>query len=252
MRPTVLSNRLGTVDLVIGLDGDDTLWRNEDHFRTAEDEFTRLMTRWAHGDFVHERLLDVERRNLRQFGYGAKGFILSMIETAIELSDGEIPAADIHRIVGTGKTLLDHPVQLLPHVAETVHRLSQRYRLVLVTKGDLLHQETKIAASGLAELFWRIEIVSEKDRATYSRVLERHAITPAQFVMAGNSLPSDVLPVVELGGRGVHIPYHTTWEMEQVAPEQLATVPYDTLGSIDELPALLSHPPGHIASPRRR
>ncbi len=229
----------GRSGLVIGLDGDDTLWGNEDHFRRTESEFERLVTRWARGDSVRERLLTVERRNLGTFGYGVKGFTLSMIETAIELSGGEVPAYDIHRIVELGRQLLEHPVELLDGVRETVDELARRHPLVLVTKGDLLHQETKIAASGLADTFWRIEIVSEKDPATYQRILDRHGIEPASFVMVGNSVPSDVLPVLALGGRAVHVPYHLTWEMETAPPAAVADAAFPVLDRLADLPSLL-------------
>lgn len=224
---------------VLGIDGDDTLWRNEELFRAAEEEFTRLATRWAHGDHVRQRLLDTERRNLATFGYGVKGFVLSMIETAIELSAGEVPAADIHRIIELGRTLLDQPVHLLDGVGPVIAALAHSYRLVLITKGDLMHQETKVAASGLAEHFWRIEIVSEKDPDTYRHLLERHGVAAAEFVMVGNSVRSDVLPVLEIGARAVHIPYHLTWELEQAGAADAAGARFPTIAHLGELADLL-------------
>jgi putative hydrolase of the HAD superfamily len=204
---------------VIGFDADDTLWHNERYFADTQRAFHDLLARYAEPHATEESLLVVERRNLALFGYGVKGFLLSMIETAIELSDGAIPAAEIHRILELGKALMAHPVEMLPHAAEVVRELAQTHRLVLITKGDLLHQETKIAASGLAESFSHIEIVAEKDVATYARIFERHGIVPESFAMVGNSLRSDILPVLDLGGRGVHVPYEITWAMEHAIAE---------------------------------
>jgi len=166
---------------------------------------------------IDATLLEIERRNLAIFGYGVKGFMLSMIETAIELSDAHISARDIHRIVMMGTALLEHPIELLDSVAEVVGELSSRHRLILVTKGDLMHQESKIAASGLADFFWQIEIVTEKDPPTYQRLLDRFDVKPSDFVMIGNSVASDVLPVLAIGGRAIHVPYHITWALEVAA-----------------------------------
>jgi putative hydrolase of the HAD superfamily len=200
---------------LIGVDGDDTLWQNEDYFRDIEAEFVRLMTRWSHGDHVAKRLLETERRNLSIFGYGVKGFILSMIETAIELSSGEVPASDIHRLIERGKSLLSRPHAVLPGVAEALERMTEIAPLALITKGDLMHQETKVAASGLAASFGHVHIVSEKDPETYAALLALHEVPAAEFVMIGNSARSDVLPVIDIGGRAIHVPYSITWELEQ-------------------------------------
>jgi putative hydrolase of the HAD superfamily len=202
---------------VVGLDGDDTLWHSESHFVTTTERLAELLSPWVpHTAAAEARLVEVERRNLALFGYGVKAFTLSMIETAIEVSGEQVTAAGIRRIVEWSKELMDHPVELLPEVAETVARLAGDHRLLLVTKGDLLHQESKVARSGLAEHFEGIHIVSEKDPATYRRVLAAHGVEPTDFVMVGNSLRSDILPVLELGGRGIHVPYHTTWALEEV------------------------------------
>ena len=178
--------------MIIGLDGDDTLWHSEREFAETQAQYRALLAQWADEHTIERRLIDTERRNLQIFGYGVKGFTLSMVETAIELSGGDIPAKELHRIVELGKELLGHPVELIDGVRETVEALAERHRLVLITKGDLLHQETKLAASGLGELFWRIEIVSEKDVPTYHRILRRNEIALDQFVMVGNSVRSDV------------------------------------------------------------
>lgn len=202
---------------LIGFDGDDTLWRSEDYYRAANEAFAAILGQYVDlGDRqVHERMLATERRNLALFGYGAKGMTLSMVETAIAITGGRITAADIHRLVEIGKDVLQHPVELLPDIREAVAAVAQRHAVVLITKGDLFHQEKKVAQSGLADLFHRIEIVSEKDAATYRRLLAEFELAPAQFAMVGNSLRSDIEPVLRLGGWGVHMPYHVTWAHEQ-------------------------------------
>jgi putative hydrolase of the HAD superfamily len=203
------------IDLV-GFDGDDTLWHSEGYYQSAHNEFERVLGHYIDlaDARVHERLLDTEKRNLRIFGYGAKGMTLSMLETAIELTGERISATDLHRIVQLGKSVLEHPVELLPGIREAVEAVAATHRIVLITKGDLFHQEAKIAASGLADLFTRIEIVSEKHPAAYVRVLRECGTDAAHFAMVGNSLRSDIEPVVRLGGWGVHVPYHVTWAHE--------------------------------------
>ncbi len=204
---------------VIGVDGDDTLWHSEGHFVLTEQRFTELLAPWVDQETVHATLLETERRNLAHFGYGVKGFTLSMIETALQLTGHRVDGLHIERIIGMGKELLAHPVELLDGVAETLERLAADHRLVLITKGDLFHQESKVAASGVAELFERIEIVAEKDVPTYTRVLARMGVAPTAFCMIGNSVKSDILPVLELGGAGVHVPYHVTWALEHAEVE---------------------------------
>lgn len=183
-------------------------------------------------------MLVTERRNLSIFGYGAKGFTLSMIETALAVTDGQLPGSHVQAILDLGKALLSHPVDLLDGVRPALEALAGR-RLVLVTKGDLFHQETKVAGSGLGELFERIEIVSEKDEPTYRRVIAGMGITPAGFVMVGNSLRSDVLPVVAVGARAVHVPYHLEWAHEAVDAGDLPPDGWWRLDSIRELPLLV-------------
>jgi putative hydrolase of the HAD superfamily len=201
---------------LIGFDGDDTLWHSEGYYQEAGARFAEIIGRYVDlGDRqVHDSMLATERRNLALFGYGAKGMTLSMVETAIAITDGRIPATDIHRIVQLGKTVLQHPVELLPGIREAVEAVAAHHAVVLITKGDLFHQEKKVAQCGLADLFHRIEIVSEKDTATYRRLLDEFDLQPAQFAMVGNSLRSDIEPVVALGGWGVHMPYHVTWAHE--------------------------------------
>ena len=219
----------------VGLDADDTLWHNETLFRLTHARFVDLLDDHGDAETIEARLADVERRNLRLYGYGVKGFTLSMIETAMELCDGGAPPEVVREILAAGREMLAHPVETLPGVDAVVDKLAGKYRLVLVTKGDLLDQERKLAASGLGDRFSAVEIVSEKDRATYERVFARHGTGPEEAVMAGNSMKSDVLPAIEAGAFGVHIPYHVTWAHELAdAPEGHPR--YVSLSRIDELP----------------
>jgi putative hydrolase of the HAD superfamily len=209
---------------LVGFDADDTLWRSEDYYRAAQATFEEIVAGYVDLDDVHHRLYAVEKRNLALFGYGAKGMALSMIEAAIGITGQRISAGDLHRIVELGKELLRHPVDLLPGIREAVAAIARDHEVVLVTKGDLFHQEAKVRESGLADLFPRIEIVSEKDPATYARVLSEFGLPASAFAMIGNSLRSDVLPVLELGGWAVHMPYRVTWvhESDAVLPGALA------------------------------
>lgn len=201
---------------LVGFDGDDTLWKSEDYYRAAEAEFESIVGHYI--DLADPRtlghLLTVQRRNLRIFGYGVKGMVLSMIEAAIEMTDRRIDVRDIERIVEIGRDTLQHPVDVLEGVREAVAEIARDYHVVLITKGDLFHQERKIAQSGLADLFPRIEIVSEKDPGTYARVLAEFDLPASRFAMVGNSLRSDVEPVLALGGWGIHTPYALTWAHE--------------------------------------
>jgi putative hydrolase of the HAD superfamily len=223
---------------VIGIDADDTLWHSETLFSVTHERFAELLADHADPDELGRRMYETERRNLRLFGYGAKGFTLSMIETALEVTDGQLPGAHVQAILDLGKALLDHPVNLLDGVRGAIEALADR-RLVLVTKGDLFHQESKVAGSGLGELFERIEIVSEKDEATYRKVVANLGIEPEQFLMVGNALRSDVLPVVAIGGRAVHVPYEVDWAHEVVPDGDLPTERWWRLDSLAGLPALL-------------
>jgi len=222
---------------VIAFDGDDTLWRNEDIFTLSQARYRAILA--AHVDLdaagLDERLAVVERRNLATYGYGVKGFTLSMIETAIEITREAIPAADLAVILRLGQAMLSHPVEVLDGVRETLATLKARdHELWLITKGDLFDQESKIARSGLEPFFERIEIVSEKDQGTYRRILDRAGVDAAEFAMVGNTVRSDVLPVLALGARAFHVPYHTTWAHEAAAaPEGQAG--FVVLGGIGEL-----------------
>jgi putative hydrolase of the HAD superfamily len=225
---------------LIGFDGDDTLWKSEDYYRDAQHEFERIVAGYVDLDNAHDRLYAIEKRNIALFGYGAKGMTLSMIEAAVEITDAQISAQDLHRIVELGKSVLQHPVELLSGIREAVEAIAAEYRIVLITKGDLFHQEAKVRQSGFADLFQRIEIVSEKDTATYARVLREFDATPAQFAMIGNSLRSDIVPVLELGGWGVYMPYHVTWahETEATLPAD-ASVRMRSVAEANELPAAI-------------
>jgi putative hydrolase of the HAD superfamily len=222
---------------LIGFDGDDTLWRSEDYYRDAQAEFERIVGAYVDLDDVHDRLYAFEKRNIALFGYGVKGMTLSMIEAAVAITDARISAQDLHRIVALGKSLLQHPVELLPGIREAVIEIAHERPVVLITKGDLFHQEAKVRESGLADLFRRIEIVSEKDTPTYARLLAEFGLAPEQFAMIGNSLRSDIVPVLDLGGCGVHMPYHVTWthETETAPPSALARL--RIVSAAAELPA---------------
>jgi len=226
---------------LVGFDGDDTLWKSQDYFDEAQLEFERIVRTYIDlaDARVHERLYATEKRNLALFGYGVKGMVLSMLEAAIDITGERITARDVHRIVELGKSLLRHPVELLPGIREAVTAMAADFNIVLITKGDLFHQEAKVRDSGLADLFGRIEIVSEKDPATYARVLSEFDLSAPQFVMIGNSLRSDIAPVLELGGWGVHMPYHTTWAHESEATIEPGVTRMRSVQSAHELPGAL-------------
>ncbi len=225
---------------VVGFDGDDTLWHSEAHFDVTQTAFRDLLRRHVPEADIDRRLAEMEMKNLSVYGYGVKSFTLSMLETAIELTEARIPASDLEVILGWGKKMLLEPTELLDGVESTLSELSRKYDLLLITKGDLFDQESKLARSGLGDLFLGVEIVSEKDTETYRGIFERRAIQPEDFVMVGNSLRSDIVPVVELGVRAVHIPYQVTWHHEQVPEDSLPRAGWHRLESIKELPALLA------------
>ncbi len=229
------------IDL-LALDADDTLWHNEPNFTTTRDRLGALLSKYGLDPDLTDRLNATEHRNLQHFGYGVKGFVLSMIETAIELTDGRLESADVRTIIDWGRAMLAYPIELLDGVEETIESLAARVPLVLVTKGDLLDQETKLARSGLGQHFTGIEIVSEKTRGAYERVFTRYGVAPDRFLMAGNSLKSDVLPVLEAGGHAAHVPYVMEWVHERVDPGALAGLPrarFHEVAHIRELPGLL-------------
>ena len=225
---------------VVGLDADDTLWESEVHFVDVEGRFRALVGKYDIDGDVKQHLYDVERANLEYFGYGVKSFTLSMIETAIMLSDGAVSGDDVAEIVGWGKEMMVHPIDLLDGVRETVEQLAEQYTVVVMTKGDLLHQEAKVAQSGLADLVDGVDVMAEKDAATYQRIFERRGIDPDRFVMVGNSVRSDILPIRELGGHAIHIPHGHTWEFEVDDTATPDRDGYHLLRSITEVPALIA------------
>src|SRR5690348_2277615 len=224
---------------VLGFDGDDTLWHSESHFEVTQSEFRDLLSRHVPDADAGTRLAETEMRNLAVYGYGVKSFTLSMLETAIELTQGRIPASDLEVILGWGKRMLTQPTELLSGVEEALRLVAADRDVYLTTKGDLFDQESKLARSGLGDLFLGVEILSEKNKETYRCVFQRRAIKPEEFVMVGNSLRSDIVPVVELGGRAVHIPYEVTWAHEEVREDDLPRHGWRRLESIRELPAAL-------------
>jgi putative hydrolase of the HAD superfamily len=226
------------IDLV-ALDADDTLWHNEPMYTSARERFCALLSRYEPAGIPDERLHQVEMRNLQHFGYGVKGFVLSMIETAIELTDGRLESGDVRDIIGFGHEMLAAPVTLLEGVLDAIEELAASFPLILVTKGDLLHQETKLASSGLGQHFTGIEIVSEKNADLYRSVMRRYSVEPRRFVMVGNSLRSDILPALEAGAHAVYIPYEGTWIHEHVAAEHLRDATFHEIARIRELPSLL-------------
>ena len=222
----------------VGLDADDTLWHNETIFRLTQDRFRSLMADVAASEVLDARLAAVERRNLALYGYGVKGFTLSLIETAMELTGGDPPGRIIADILAMGREMLAHPVDTLPGVDKALAELSEQYRLVLITKGDLLHQEQKLAASGLGDRFAAVEIVSEKDARTYETVFARHGTGAAEAAMCGNSIRSDILPALEAGAWAAHVPYPLTWAHE-MAEAPAGHPRFAELASIAEFPGWL-------------
>lgn len=225
---------------VVAFDADDTLWVNEPIFEQTQEKLKHLLSKYVQPGELDARLYETERRNLSLFGYGVKGFTLSMIETAVQLSGGRICGKEIQQIIDMGKAMLKRPVDLLDGVKEAVEALSEHYELMVITKGDLFDQENKIARSGLADYFKRVEIVSEKDETTYREIFSRNGIRTEEVLMVGNSLKSDVLPVCKLGGRAIHIPFHTTWEHEKVDAHQANGHDYEEIGNLQQLIRLLN------------
>ena len=222
----------------IGFDADDTLWQNEQFFRMTEQRFIAMLAEHGEASQVSANLLEAAKRNLGIYGFGIKSFTLSMIETAIEVTQGRVPASTIAEILAVGRDMLTHPIEPLPHARETVEKLAGSYRLVLITKGDLLDQERKLAQSGMGELFDAVEIVSDKNAATYARIFSRHGDGPQQSLMVGNSLKSDVVPAIEAGAWGVYVPHELTWAAEH-AEAPAAAPRFRRIADLGELPSLV-------------
>ena len=224
---------------VIGFDADDTLWINETYFRDAEIEFAKLMAPYETANKVDQELFQMEIKNLSLYGYGVKGFVLSMVEMAIELSNGTVTNKTIEKILNIGKDMINKPVELLDGVEEVLGKLYGKYRMIVATKGDLLDQERKLEKSGLLNHFHHIEVLSDKKEANYTRLLKHLDIKPNEFLMVGNSLKSDILPLVTIGAHAIHIPFHTTWAHEQVTMESTNGKNYKTVkGLLDVLKVL--------------
>lgn len=225
---------------VIAFDADDTLWVNEPVFHEVEHRLSEILSHYIDTTTLADTLFETEMKNLELFGYGVKGFTLSMIETALELTQLRLSGADTQQIIELGKGMLARPVELLEGVRDTILRLEDDYQLMIITKGDLFDQESKIARSALATHFAFVEILSDKTPAHYERILRKYEIDPARFLMVGNSIKSDILPVLRIGGHAVHIPFHMTWQHEQVSEEQVNGYHYHYLQKITELRAWLA------------
>ncbi len=221
---------------LIAFDADDTLWAHESIFHDATIQYKANLEHHVSHEYVEEMLYECERKNLEHFGYGIKGFILSMIETAVEITNGKITAHEIQEMIDLGKWMLSHPVEVLPNVKDVLEELKNEFKLIMITKGDLFDQESKIARSGLADQFEDIHIVSEKDEDTYQRIFQRHKVSPRDALMVGNSLRSDILPVSKIGGHAVHIPFHVTWVLEQVEDHHLNGINYHELSDVSLVP----------------
>ncbi|MBF53951.1 MAG: HAD family hydrolase [Confluentimicrobium sp.] len=222
----------------IGFDADDTLWHNERFFKLTQARFTELLADHAEPEHLDARLLAAERRNLGRYGYGIKGFVLSMIETAIEVTDAQVPAEVIRAILESGQEMLAHPIELLPHARDAIEAVTGSHTVLLITKGDLLDQERKLAQSGLGELFDGVEIVSDKTEASYRRIFARHGDGAERAMMIGNSMKSDVVPALEAGGWGVYVPHDLGWALEH-APTPSGHARFMELSDLGGLPALV-------------
>ncbi|MFY0714464.1 HAD family hydrolase [Seonamhaeicola sp. NFXS20] len=225
---------------VIGFDADDTLWVNETYFREAEEAFCKLLSEYETPNKIDQELFKMEMNNLNLYGYGVKAFVLSMVESALELSNNNISNKTIEKILNIGKNMLNKPVELLDGVEDVLKELSKKYRLILATKGDLLDQERKLEKSGLTNYFHHIEVLSDKKEANYSKLLSHLDVEPSQFLMIGNSLRSDVLPIVNIKAHAIHVPFHTTWAHEEVSEKETNGKSYKTITSLRELLKILN------------
>ena len=225
---------------VIGFDADDTLWVNETYFRDAELEFAKLLSSYETANKIDQELFIMEMKNLPLYGYGVKGFVLSMVEMALQLSNYQVSAKTIEAILNIGKEMINKPVELLEGVEVVLKELSLKYRLILATKGDLLDQERKLVKSGLLDYFHHIEVLSDKNEDNYSKLLNHLDIKPSEFLMVGNSLKSDILPLVKIKAHAIHVPFHTTWLHEQVHEDETNGKTYKTLHKLTDILSLLN------------
>ncbi len=224
---------------VIAFDADDTLWVNETYFREAENKFASLLNKYETENKIHQELYKKEIKNLKIYGYGVKGFVLSMIECALEISNYNVKQEVINEVLGIGKRMLDEPIELLDNIEEVLKQLQGEFKLIVVTKGDLLDQERKLEKSGILKYFHHVEVLSEKKPEDYKKLINRLDMKPSELLMIGNSLKSDVLPLLEIGASAIHIPFHTTWEHETITTEEKKNMSYQTFSNIkDILPVL--------------
>jgi len=237
----MVKKRVETVAMLttICFDADDTLWHNERFFRDAQARFFELLSDFIDSDELNQRLLGVERVNVTRYGFGIKGFILSMVETALDVSDQQVSGSALSEIIEMGQEMLNHPIELLPGAEEAVQHLAKHFHLLVITKGDLLHQEQKLAQSGLRELFDGVEIVSDKSAAVYGRIFAGRGVAIDQTMMIGNSLKSDINPVLDIGGWGVYIPHGLSWELEHEEPRH-GHNRFHQIPSLVDLPKLVS------------
>lgn len=227
---------------VIGFDADDTLWVNETYFRETEERFAELLEGYETKNKIDQELFKIEMQNLELYGYGIKGFMLSMIECAMQLSNNTISNQTLHEILEVGKKMIAHPVELLKGVEEVLKQLGDKYRLIVLTKGDLLDQERKLEKSGLSKYFHHVEVLSEKKEENYQSLLNHLEIKVDEFLMVGNSLKSDVIPILNIGAKAIHVPFHTTWAHEMVSKDQeKGAKGYVKLDHIEEILNYLKH-----------
>ena len=220
---------------VIGFDADDTLWVNETYFRDAEEKFANLLDGYETKNKIDQELFKMEIKNLSLYGYGIKGFVLSMIESAIDLSNNKVPNQTLIAILEIGKSMISHPVELLEDVEEVLKNLSKKYRLIVLTKGDLLDQERKLERSNLLKHFHHVEVLSDKKEQNYQNLLDHLEVNVGEFLMVGNSLKSDVLPIINIGAKAIHVPFHTTWQHEEVDKKDTNGKNYHTIKGLKEL-----------------
>ncbi|MEN8746336.1 MAG: HAD family hydrolase [Polaribacter sp.] len=223
---------------VIAFDADDTLWVNETYFREAEHEFAKLLSNYETENKIDQELFKKEIANLKYYGYGIKGFVLSMIECALELSNNQTSPITIGKIITIGKEMLDKPIELLSGIEEVLQALQNDYKLIVATKGDLLDQEKKLEKSGLLKYFHHIEVMSDKKPKDYLKLIQHLEIQPKELLMIGNSLKSDILPLLKIGATAIHVPFHTTWVHEEVSEKEKAGATYKTVSNIKEVIAL--------------
>lgn len=222
---------------LIAFDADDTLWHHERYFKLTESRVRELLRPYAEPHHLSEHLLAAERRNIAHYGFGVKGFVLSMIETAVDVTDGRVPGSVIGELLDAGREMLRHPIEPLPHVEATLDSLAGRYRLILITKGDLFDQERKLALSGLRDRFEAVEIVSEKDEATYRRLFGKHGTAPEAAMMIGNSMTSDVLPPLAAGAYAVHVPSEHVWALDR-HDDAIESTRFFRIPDLSQLPEL--------------